>query len=146
MGVAMTEEELSQCIFIWKEIEVLNKELIKLKSDQIIQVQGFTEKLYLGEIIDKTAEELKEKISEIENGIKLKLHELIDKRIKVEDYINSIEDCEIRLILRLRYINCLTYAEIAAELKTIDESGNSLKGVKSGTLSTKVDKFFKRII
>ena len=140
----MTEIELSQCIFIQKEIEVLNKELIKLKSNQIIKEQGFKEKLYLGEIINETTAELNYKIIEIEKAIKQNLNDLINIRTNIENYINSIEDCEIRLILRLRFINNLTYAEIATELKSVGESGNCLKGVKSGTLSSKIDKFLNK--
>lgn len=57
----------------------------------------------------KRATKLKVKLS-------LKLDELQDKVEHMEDWLETIEDSEMRTILRLRYRNGLTQAQIAAKL------------------------------
>lgn len=139
----MTEKDLNQYIFICKEINILNKELVEIKSKQLIKKQGFTEKLYLGPIIEKTAGELEEELTKIERSINDKLHELYSQRVNIENFLNSIEDCEIRLILRLKYVNGMTYTDIASELTVVNEYGEVLRSITGDGLSAKVVRFFK---
>lgn len=140
----MTKECLNGYEFICKEIDILSKELLSLKSNQLIKKQGFTEKLYLGEIINKTLDELTEEISVIENKIKSRIHELCHKRAEIEDYINTIKDCEMRLILRLRYIERMTYDEIASRITVINRTRDGLQTVKGTAISEKIVKYFKK--
>jgi hypothetical protein len=141
----MTEKDLNQYMMINKEIDVLSKQLLQLRSNQLIKSQGFTEKLYLGPVIEKTVQELTAEINNVESIISDKIQELYKRRSGIERYINSIEDCEIRLILRLRYINCMTFSEISSELTVVDDNGEVLKGsLTSNGLSNKIHKFFEK--
>jgi hypothetical protein len=140
----MTESELKQYIYIVKEIDILGRELLKLSSHQLIQKHGFTEKLYLGPVIEKTAEELTVEISSIKSTIADKLHKLYQKRVEIETYIDSIEDGEIRLVLRLRYINGMSYDDISSELTVVNSNGEVLRSASGSYFNNKVVKFFKQ--
>ena len=144
-GNRMTENELKQYPYLIKEIQVLSKELINVKSDYLIKKQDFIEKLYVGRVIEKTAKELEKEIASIEESISLKLKELMHKRIEIEQYINSIEDCEIRLILRLRHIDCMSFNDMASMLTVVDDSGKVLRSISGDGLSAKMIRFFKNM-
>jgi hypothetical protein len=140
----MTKECLESYEFVCKEIDILSRELLELRSDQLIKKQGLTEKLYLGKVINKTLDELTEEIIIIEDKIKKNLHELLQKRVEIEDYINNINDCEMRLILRLRYIERMTYDEIASRITVICITRDGLQNVKGTGISEKISRFFKK--
>jgi len=48
--------------------------------------------------------------------LKRKLDELMDERARIEEYIESIDNATIRMILRLRYINGLKWDQIGREI------------------------------
>jgi hypothetical protein len=64
---------------------------------------------------DKTADRAIA-IREIEELYEIKLKELYLVRGRIERYINTIEDGEIRLIIRLRCINNMDWEDIALEV------------------------------
>lgn len=139
----MTENDLRDYVLIVKEIQILSKELINIKSDYIVKNQDLTEKLYTGALITKSVQDLSEELASIEQNIKQKLHELIKKRAEIEHYINSIQDCEIRLILRLRFIDGMSYANVASELTVTDRNGRSMRNISGDGVSARVSRFFK---
>jgi DNA-directed RNA polymerase specialized sigma24 family protein len=140
----MTENDLKQYIFIEKEIDILGKELLKLNSHQLIRRQGLTEKLYLGAVIEETAEELSTEISSIKTIISDRLHRLYQKRVDIETYIDLVDDCEIRLILRLRYINGMSYDDISSELTVVNSNGDVMRTASATYFNNKIVRFFKQ--
>lgn len=50
------------------------------------------------------------------NRLSQKLTDIQEEREEIEKYLDSIEDPELRVILRLRYINGLTQEQIAEEM------------------------------
>lgn len=48
--------------------------------------------------------------------LKKKLLAVQEERAKLEDYIDSIEDPEMRVILRLRFVECFTQEQIAQKV------------------------------
>jgi len=52
----------------------------------------------------------------LEEIIKLNIQKIFYERNKLERYIAEIPDSEVRLIMRLRHINGMTWDEIGAEM------------------------------
>ena len=111
----MTEKELNQLHYINKEIEVLKEQLDELKSRSVIKGQEITGMPFVTGTSDKTAQ-IAVAIREIEELYEIKLRELYVVRNRIERYINTIEDAELRLIVRLRSINNMFWEDIGVEM------------------------------
>ena len=111
----MTEKELNQLHWINKEIGVLKQQLEDLKTRSYIKGQEITDMPFGSGTSDKTADRAIA-IREIEELYEIKLKELYLVRGRIERYINTIKDDEIRLIIRLRCINNMTWEDIASEV------------------------------
>ena len=61
-------------------------------------------------------------VSRLERRLSLRLSECLLLHEEMMDYINTIEDSELRQILSLYYVNGLAWREIAANLGYADES------------------------
>jgi len=61
-------------------------------------------------------------VRRLERKLKLRLDELMNLVEETNEYISNQEDSEIRQILALRYINGLTWHQIAKHLGYADES------------------------
>ena len=112
---ATTEKELNQLHYINKEIEVLKCQLDELKSRSVIKGQEITGMPHVSGTSDKTAQ-IAIAIREIEELYEIKLRELYLVRGRIERYINTIDDSELRLIVRLRCINNMRWEDIAPEV------------------------------
>ena len=112
---ATTEKELNQLHYINKEIEVLKCQLDELKSRSVIKGQEITGMPHVSGTSDKTAQ-IALAIREIEELYEIKLRELYVVRGRIERYINTIDDSELRLIVRLRSINNMRWEDIASEV------------------------------
>ncbi len=110
-----TEKELNQLHYINKEIEVLKEQLDELKSRSVIKGQEITGMPFVTGTSDKTAC-IAIAIREVEELYEIKLRELYLVRGRIERYINTIEDAELRLIVRLRCINNMRWEDIGAEM------------------------------
>lgn len=111
----MTEKELNQLHYINKEIEVLKNQLGELKSRSVIKGQEITDMPFGSGTSDKTAS-FALAIREVEELYEIKLRELYVVRGRIERYINTIEDAELRLIVRLRSINNMNWFDIGSEI------------------------------
>lgn len=58
-------------------------------------------------------EEVVPLIIELENKLKKERSDYIKERLVIEDYIRSVEDYQIRLILSYRFIDLMTWRQIA---------------------------------
>ncbi len=127
----MTEKELNQLYYINKEIKILKEELDELKSRSKVKGQEITDMPIATGTSDKTAS-LAIAIREVEELYDIKLKELYLVRARIERYINTIDDVELRLIVRLRCINNMFWGDIGAEM-----------GMDRRTASRKYYKFIK---
>ena len=114
-GDSLTEKELNQLHYINIEIEVLKNQLDELKSRSMIKGQEITGMPFVTGTSDKTAQ-IAIAIREIEELYEIKLRELYLVRGRIERYINTIDDSELRLIVRLRSINNMRWEDIGREL------------------------------
>lgn len=114
-GAEMTEKELKEIYYINIEIKRLKKEKEELESKSIVKGQEITGLPGGGTTSDKVADYAVE-LAEIKELIDLELKRLYIVRAKIERYIETIEDSEVRLIIRLRAINNMTWEDIGMEI------------------------------
>lgn len=104
----MTENDLSKYYKLHKEVEDLKRRIIELGvgvgSIKIkeINVSG-----------SGTKESVQEKIAMLDELYTKKSLAAIDEYVKIENYIESVEDPELRTIMRFRFLDLLTWEEIA---------------------------------
>lgn len=111
----MTEKELNQLHWINKEIETIKNQLEDLKAKSLVKGQDLNGMPHASGASDKTASAALA-IREIEELYEIKLKELFLVRSRIERYINTISDSEVRLIIRLRSINNMNWDQIGAEI------------------------------
>ena len=117
----MEKRELLQLKFLNSEIEMLKKQLDTLeytvRTDSVkgsyvhhpyiqhsIKIEGIDQREY-----DRKAKKIK-------NQIQRRMNELMDEMDKMNAFIAEISDSEARMIFALRYINGLTWRQIAAHI------------------------------
>ena len=117
----MTKEELSRLRSLQKEFDIIRREIDATTEEYVadkvtgsttyhpyiftsFRIEGYDSDGYNG------------KLMRLERRLKRKLDELMDERARIEEYIESIDNATIRMILRLRYINGLRWNQIGNEL------------------------------
>ena len=117
----MTREELGKLGSIQKEVELIKRELDSITEEYVtdkvtgsmvehpyiftsFKISGYDSGGYLS------------KVNRLERKLKRKFDELMDERIRIEEYIESIDNATIRMILRLRHINGLKWEQIGREI------------------------------
>ena len=110
----MTGRELGQLYFLIKETELLQKDLLTLEYRA-----GISAPLLIGMPkggIKKGVAEYAAEIADLRDEITFNLLRIQKERVKIERFIGGLDDAEMRLILRLRHVNCMTWADIGYEL------------------------------
>lgn len=110
----MTKKELSQYHFLNIEITHLQSELIVLEA-KAYKSMRLSDTPHGTEISDCTGN-LATQIADLQKVINDRLFESIAVRAKIQTYINSLEDTEIRVIYTLRYIDRLPWREIGKRI------------------------------
>lgn len=116
----MTKKKLSQLYYLKKEIKEQQKKIKELetaatsfssKMDGLPKGDGTSDKIgnYVAQIAD------------LKSLLDLNLKKYFYELKQVNRYIQSIEDNQMRKILTLRYIKCLTWQNIAYEIGKRDE-------------------------
>lgn len=110
----MTEKELSQLYYLNRETERLQKDL-----EELTQWGGYRSQVVNGMPkggIRRDISDVAVEITELRELIQLNLKRIQLERARLERFIGSVEDSEMRLIIRLRHINGMTWEAIAAEI------------------------------
>lgn len=119
----MTKFDLKKLKSLKKEIEILQQQLDKIKIQPKLvsdSVKGsmirfpYTEHTITITGID--TEGYSQKVHRIRRALAKKMKEALALVDEINQYIDSVEDPETRNILRLRYVDCMTWEEIAEEL------------------------------
>lgn len=124
---AMTQEELSQLRHLNKEVELLQWQIAEI-SPRIStdSVKGsLPEFPYTAHPIIITGMDYNEydrRVSRLRNSLKRRMGELLDKVTEVNEYIDTVPDSEMRMILTLRYVNGLSWNQVALHIGEYDES------------------------
>ncbi|QHI71478.1 DUF1492 domain-containing protein [Aminipila terrae] len=115
----MTKKELSQLYDLNREIEQQQNRLGELESvlqGKSVRVAGIPLSL------DKEVSGCKSEILDLKELISLNMEKCWHEIKKINRFIDSVEDSKMRQILRLRYINGLTWQQIAFSIGEFDES------------------------
>jgi uncharacterized protein YjhX (UPF0386 family) len=117
-GIGMRSCDLEQYRSLKREIEILEKELHKI-SNQSPYSMNFNGMPRSGKIADKTGE-LAALVADIEVMLKDRKYKCLYLRKKIERFVDSIEDSETRIIVRLRVFEEMTWTDIAKKLGKSD--------------------------
>lgn len=96
----MTEQELSSLFFLKKDIARLEKRISALREDSA----GFQ------------SISLSVKKAELKTLLSEKLEEKIEAEILIRNYIENIKDPQIKEIAELRFLDQMSWVDIAAEV------------------------------
>lgn len=109
----MTKNELSQLYYLNREIEQISRRLASLKY------RAKFIKSYSGGKYDGAIENEIEKLADV--LLKQQKKCFCEQR-RLENFINKIESSEMRIILSYRYINGLSWQQVAFSVGEHDES------------------------
>lgn len=113
----MTVQELKQYKFLQGEIEELEAEISELRSVKTIDVvkASYSDFPYTEHSLKVYGSD--ENTQSLIAQKQQKKAELEQQRIKIEQFISNIQDCQIRQILKCRYIKGYSWAEVAKAVK-----------------------------
>lgn len=116
-GTMITLEQASQIYYINLEIKQLKLDLAKLKEGRVYyKANIMTDMPKGGGAYINPEDEYLAREMELEGLLNYALKKLQQERICMERFLASVQDAEMRLILRLRCINNMSWAAIGAEL------------------------------
>lgn len=125
----MTQKELSNLYHLNREIDRLQDELDRLdrrKKTEVLAdtVKGsskyfpYTERSF--KVSGLSVQALKygydDEIEELKQMLECNIKNSLLERLKLEQYIQSIDDAEVRQIMALRYINGLSWKQVACHI------------------------------
>lgn len=116
----MTKKELSQLYYLKKEITELQRKIKELESLATNGTSKITDMPRGSEISDKVGKNCA-KIADLKNNLQKIIKQYLDEFDRLNNFITSIEDSQMRLILMLRYIHHLTWQQIAFRIGGHDE-------------------------
>lgn len=107
----MTEQELSRYYWLKKEVEELQEKIatfdVGISAVQPKEVDIQSSKQYSS---------IQEKYIELRDIWMDKRVKALEEYIKIEKYMYSVEDEELKLIIRYRFLNCMTWEDIGYKM------------------------------
>ena len=109
-----TKKEMSEYFLLGKEIHVLESALHKLEGREFrsSRLTGMPR----GSGVSDPVANLASQVADIKAEIVHRKALSISARHKIEKYINAIEDPEMRILVRMRNIDGLTFQQIAMRI------------------------------
>lgn len=107
----MTTKELSQLYYLNREIETEKKRILSLREAATATSAKISGLPHMGSVMDKTA--IAAEIADIQQIIEHKQQLAIIEYNRLTRYIAQVEDSLTRQILRLRYIDGLSWTQVA---------------------------------
>lgn len=114
----MTLEDANQIYYINKEIKAIRLDLIKLEENRTFSRAITYSDMPKGSIRD-TTEDIDDYLAEHQQLVDMlnySLQKLQMERLKMERFLATVEDAELRLIVRLRCVNNMNWQEIGEEI------------------------------
>lgn len=107
----MTEKELSQYYFLKKEVEDLEQRIAEfgsgIKSSQYKEISVSS---------SHNAKSIQETKVELVGMLTEKRLSALEQYVKIERYIEEVDDVEIRSIMRFRYLDLMKWEDIGAKM------------------------------
>ena len=111
----MTKKELSQLYWLNREIEEQQRRLEELEGIATSSTANITGMPKGNGVSDKVASCVAE-IIDLKGLIDLNIKKCFYELNRLNRYIDTIDDSQVRMILSLRYINGLNWTQIAASI------------------------------
>lgn len=118
----MNKQRLSRLRKLNREVEILKNEIKELEFKPREQVADIAKDYSTGypvaiKIEGYGSEEYIKAKQRLHNRLNQKLVAIQEEREEIEKYLDSVEEPELRIILRLRYVNGLTLNQISKEMR-----------------------------
>lgn len=117
----MTKKELSQLYWLNREIEEEKRKLRELEAASTSGTAKITGLPHVSGAHDKIGD-MAILIAEQRDLIDLKVRQSVIEYNRLNRYIAGVEDAQMRMILSLRYVNGLSWQQVAFAIGETDES------------------------
>lgn len=121
----MTTKELSQLYFLNREIEQIKEKINELEIVATSCTSTITGMPHVAGVSDKIGKYAAE-IADLKELLDLNLKKCFYELNRLNRFIESIEDSEMRMIISLRYVNGLPWEQVAASISPFT-SGDSVR-------------------
>lgn len=111
----MTAKELSQLKYIRQEVQQLQDEIASIEAAAEPGAQKITGMPSSGGCGDKIGD-CASAAEDLKMLLQRRKADCERERLRLETYIAGVQDSQMRMILRLRYVNDLTWVAIAIEI------------------------------
>lgn len=121
----MTKKELSQLRYLNREIERDQRrleELMAFAQGKAVTITGMPRGGGISDTVGQCAAE----IADLKRSIEIKIQRSWRQLVKLQAFINGVEDCQLQEILTLRYVNGLSWNQVAVCIG----GGNTADGVR----------------
>ena len=108
-----------------KRLHALNKE-IELEKERLYSMRCVQNRVNIPGVALLEKDEFAEDVCVLEAKIKRHLRDCLDLYSEIMDFVNSISDPFLRLIVSLRYVNGLEWEQVAMHIG----GGNTAEGVR----------------
>lgn len=105
-------KRLNKLYWLKKEIEQLEMQIKELTILSAMAMSGMPS----GNSVSSPVEKFYERLEKLRSKLQSKLDEYITEKERIEDYIENIEDGEIRVIARLRFIDNKDFQSIGNDM------------------------------
>ena len=104
-------KNLNKLYWINKEIKQIEEQIKELTVLSAVSFNGMPS----GNSVSSPVEKFNERLDDLKQKLALKHAESLEERERIEKYIETIEDVEIRVIARARFIECKSWMKIGDE-------------------------------
>lgn len=116
----MTKQELSQLYYLNREIEHLKTRIAEIEGLATSTTKQITGMPHVAGVSDNVGKYVAE-LADLKELLQLNLKKCFYEFNRLNRFIQSIEDSQLRMILSLRYINGLGWQQIAFSIGERDE-------------------------
>lgn len=116
----MTKQELSQLYYLNREIEHLKTRIAEVEGLATSTTKQITGMPHVAGVSDNVGKYVAE-LADLKELLQLNLKKCFYEFNRLNRFIQSIEDSQLRMILSLRYINGLGWQQIAFSIGERDE-------------------------
>ena len=104
-------KHLNKLYWIKKEIKQIEEQIKELTVLSAVSFNGMPSE----NSVSSPVERFNERLEELKEKLAIKHAESLEEKERIERYIETIEDVEIRVIARARFIECKSWQKIGDE-------------------------------
>ena len=104
-------KNLNKLYWIKKEIEQIEERMKELTVLSAVSFSGMPS----GNAVSSPVEKFNERLDKLKRKLAIKHAESLAEEERIESYIETIEDAEIRVLARARFIECKSWQQIGDE-------------------------------